>query len=129
MQRFIGDISTLDRGKYMTAHFLITGSDAEFTAFKSTYNIADSYLGSRQFWNPFGRVKDGVIPNVGSKFTGVRDVTPWLVATGTAGALFHDDNADYSVEDVSQFSKDAAEYVAESYKNDWDRVPQFIEPF
>ncbi len=128
-QRYIGDISTLDRGKYTNAHILFTGPDAAFESFKTEYNIDKSYIGGRQFWNPFGKVNNGVIPNVKKNYNGVREVNPFLVATGTAGQLMYDDNLDYSIEDVSAFSQQAAEYVAQSYRDEWDLVPAFIEPF
>lgn len=128
-QRFIGDISTLDRNKYTNAHILIKDKDEEFEAFKVEYNIAPEYIGGRQFWNPFGVVKNGVIPSVKKKYSGVREVTPGLVATGGSGSLFYDKTVDYSVEDVSEFSKAAAEYVAQSYRDEWALMPQYIEPF
>ena len=128
-QRYIGEVSTLDRGKYITAHVLFNEPDAQFETFKSSYNIANDYQGSRQFWNPFGKVKNGVIPNVMKTYDGIRDVNPYLVATGGASSLFWDDTKDYSVEDVSELSIKAADYVTRSYRDEWDMVPKYLEPF
>ncbi|QVY66612.1 T9SS type A sorting domain-containing protein [Polaribacter sp. Q13] len=128
-QRFINGVSEFNRNKFITGHFLYNSNDTDFESFKNEYNIDSDYKGSRQFWNPFGKVKNGVIPNVQNKYSGIRNVEPLLVATGTAGQLFYDDSKDYSIEDVSVFSKNVANYVANSYKKDWALVPEFIEPF
>ncbi|MFY0607651.1 MAG: T9SS type A sorting domain-containing protein [Cyclobacteriaceae bacterium] len=128
-KRYLGEVSTLDRSKYVNGHFLFNATDAEFEAFKTQYNIEQDFIGGRQFWNPFGKVKNGVIPNINKKYSGVREVSPSLVATGTASHLMYDDNLDYSVEDVTAFSLAAAEYVAHSYRDDWTLVPKYIEPF
>lgn len=128
-QRYIGETTSLDRSKFVNGHILFNNSDAEFEAFKEEYNLPVNFIGGRQFWNPFGKVKDGVIPNINKKYNGMREVSPYLVATGTASQLMYDDNVDYSIEDVSDLSKQAADYVAKSYRDDWDLVPKYIEPF
>lgn len=129
-QRFIGDVSALDRSKYLTGHLLFNSPDADFNAFKSAYNIDPGYIGSRQFWSPLGKVKNGNIPtNVPNKFNGVRVVTKGLVGTGRAGVLMHDETVDYSTVDVSAFSKQLAAYAAQSYKDEWSPMQEFIEPF
>tara|TARA_R110002126_G_scaffold291731_2_gene456137 strand:- start:6130 stop:8202 length:2073 start_codon:yes stop_codon:yes gene_type:complete len=128
-QRFINDVSEFNRGKYITGHLLFNSNDNEFEAFKNEYNIAANYKGSRQFWNPFGKLKNGVIPSIKNNHSGVRNVQALLVATGTAKQLFYDDSKDYSIEDVSEFSKNVASYVADNYKKEWSLVPEFLEPF
>jgi len=120
IQRFIDNVSGLDRTKYTNVHFFLENNQ-EFNSFKSTYNINSNYVGSRQFYNPFVTVRNGVIPPVRNVYSGVRDVTR-IVATGKDDQLFFNNNLDYSQENISAYSLRAARYVA------WDRVPEFIEP-
>lgn len=129
-QRFVGAETSLDRAKYLNGHFVFNGPDTDFDAFKSTYNIAPSYTGSRQFWSPLGKVNNGQIPsNIPDNFNGVRQVTPGLVGTSRASKLMYDSNVDYSTVDVSVFSQQLAAYVAQSYKDEWNPMQEFIEPF
>jgi hypothetical protein len=127
-KRYIGDVSTLNRSKYTNGHFLNRNTDADFNTFKTTYNIPSSYIGSRSFWNPFHLVKDGVIPNITKNKFGVRSVDQGFVATGTENNLFYDKTKDYSTEDISAFSAQAADYVARNYRDNWNFVPNYIEP-
>ncbi|MEM9986249.1 MAG: hypothetical protein AAF804_14245, partial [Bacteroidota bacterium] len=128
-QRFIGEVSTFERDKYLTGHFVFNNSDADFNAFKAAYDIGGSYEGSRQFWSPLGKVNNGQIPNIQNKYDGVRTVNPGLVGTSRASKLMYDASVDYSTADISAWSLQLAAYVAGSYKDDWDRMPEFIEPF
>lgn len=128
-QRYLGDVSSFDRGKYLNGHFVFNNFDADFDAFKSTYNIAPSYKGSRQFWNPMNKVNNGQIPNIQNKYDGVRVVNKRLVGTGRASRLMYDGTVDYSTVDVSAFSKQFAAYVAQSYRDEWDPMQEYIEPF
>ncbi len=130
-QRFVDNVSTFDRSKYTNVHFgLRNNTDAPFRAFKSQYKIKSDYLGSRQFYNPFSKVKNGVIPNVRSIHKGKRSVNR-IIATGKATNLFYNNKLDYSKANVSGFSLKVAKYVAESFKKEWGDVsiPEFIEPF
>jgi len=128
--RFLNDASTLDRTKYTNAHVNFQGvTDPDFNQFKVDYNIQTDYVGGRSFWNPASKVKNGVLPNVGNKYTGVREVYPWYVAGGKQDNLFFDKTVDYAVTDITQWSKDLANYVAQSLKSDWDWPVKYLEPF
>lgn len=132
-QRFVGDVSELDKSKFMNAHIWFGNNldDPEFTNFKNRYDIDSEYKGSRRFWNPMYFVDNdeaGTIPPVADRFDGVRQVTN-DVATGTASLLMHNEGVDYTVVDISQRSLDVAAYVAQSFKDQWNDVPRFYEPF
>lgn len=129
-QRFIGEVSTLDRSKYLNFHGVNNNeNDAAFNAFKEAYNIPAAYRGSRQFWSPLSKVNNGQIPNVRDNYNGVREVHGGRVGTGRESKLFHDETVDYSKEDVSELSKHIADYIARSYRDEWDPMPEYIEPF
>ncbi|MEM9986499.1 MAG: hypothetical protein AAF804_15515, partial [Bacteroidota bacterium] len=129
-QRFVGTESAFDRDKYLNGHFIFNNPDADFENFKSTYNLNPNYIGSRQFWSPLGKVNNGQIPpNIPDNFNGVRQVTPGLIGTDRASKLMYDSNVDYSTVDVSAFSQQLAAYVAQSYKDEWSPMQEFIEPF
>ena len=128
-QRFLGEVSTFDRGKYLNGHFVFNNFDADFDAFKATYNIDPDYKGSRQFWNPMNKVNNGQIPNIQNKYDGVREVNKRLVGTGRASKLMYDSNVDYSTVDISAFSQQFAAYIAQSYRDEWDPMQEYIEPF
>ncbi|MEM6642691.1 MAG: T9SS type A sorting domain-containing protein [Bacteroidota bacterium] len=128
-KRFLGEVSALDRDKFTNVHNVYNDVDPEFEAFKETYNISPDYSGSRQFWNPMNKVNDGVIPSVPDNYDGVREVLKGRVGTGRESRLFFDETLDYSQEDVSQFSLDLADYIARSYRDEWDPMHEFIEPF
>ncbi|ANQ52166.1 T9SS type A sorting domain-containing protein [Flammeovirga sp. MY04] len=129
-QRFIGDVSTFDRSKYLQAHIWFGNepNDVDFKSFKSTYNIDENYIGSRRFWSPLGLVKNGVIPNIRNNYSGVRSVNNH-VDTGRSGSLMYDENVDYSTVDITDFSIEVAEFVAKNYRDEWNPVPKYIEPF
>jgi len=102
IQRFVDNVSELDKTKYTNVHTFIQ-NNTEFNSFKSAYNINSNYVGSRQFYNPFVTVRNGVIPTVRNRYTGVRDVTR-IVATGKDDQLFYNNRLDYSSEDISAYS-------------------------
>ncbi|PWJ34981.1 T9SS type A sorting domain-containing protein [Sediminitomix flava] len=126
-QRFIGNVSTLDRDKYLQAHFWFPNEDADFTQFKTDYLLNSEYLGSRRFWSPLGKVKNGVIPSVKEVYDGVRIPIPH-VDTGHPNSLFHDSNVDYAEADISVYSKNVANYIAQNYKDEWSPLPTIFEP-
>lgn len=128
-QRFLGDVSSFDRGKYLNGHFVFNNPDADFNAFKSTYLIDSDYIGSRQFWNPMNKVNNGQIPNIQNKYDDVRVVNKRLVGTGRASRLMYDETVDYATVDVSAFSQQFAAYIAQSYRDEWDPMQEYIEPF
>ena len=64
-QKFIGDISTLDREKYFSIHDV--GSDTEQAAFREEYNVT----GGRQFWGPFGHAYNASSTNFSDRQAGV----------------------------------------------------------
>lgn len=129
-QRYIGEVSTIDRGKYLNGHFILNkNNDIHLNAFKTDLNLTSNYIGSRSFWNPMAQIKNGVIPTVRDKTDGIRVVQKGFVATGTHKQLFHDKTKDYSIEDVSELSVGAANYVALKYRDDWSPIPNYIEPF
>ncbi|MEM9337202.1 MAG: hypothetical protein AAGA66_00620 [Bacteroidota bacterium] len=127
-QRFINDVSTLDRTKYVNAHITIRNEDPVFDAFKKEYNVHPDYIGSRSFWNPVSKVKNGNIPKVKSKYSDVRKVDPFYVTSGVPKHLFYDKTVDYSEADVSEYSKDLSVYLAQSLAKDWDNVTRYFEP-
>lgn len=128
-QRFVENESTFDRSKYIQAHFWFgDDSDQDFVDFKTQYNLDTDYVGSRRFWSPLGTVKNGIIPTVKDNYDGVRSVVP-SIATGKPKSLFHDETVDYSVTDISTFSKDVADFTAQSFKDEWSPVPTIFEPF
>jgi len=126
IQRFVDNVSTYDRTKYFTLHTFLENRP-DFDSFKSTYNFNPNYRGSRQFYNPLQRVRNGVIPTARNRYSGVRNTTKF-VSSGHPQNLLQDNTLDYSVENISRFSLQAAQYVAQAYKKDWKNVPEFIEP-
>ncbi|MEM6830728.1 MAG: hypothetical protein AAF551_09430, partial [Bacteroidota bacterium] len=119
-QRFINDVSTLDRTKYVNAHITIRDADPIFDSFKTEFNVHPDYIGSRSFWNPVSRIKDGNIPSsVPNNFSGVREVDPFYITGGLPQHLFWDATEDYSVTDVTDYSRGLAEYLAKSFKTEW----------
>ncbi len=127
-QLFLGDVSQLDREKFVNTHSLFPEADPEFEAFKRDYNLNPDYIGSRRFSYPVGKIKNGKIPTkIEQKYSGVRDVSKYI-ATGTEGAIFHSKSADYSKENISPYIKDMATYIAGSFKSEWDLVPMYLEP-
>ncbi len=126
-QRYLGDESTFIREKFVGLHTLNTKDDADFTQFKKLYNIDQSYIGSRLFYHPAAKVKQRVIPAVKRQYNGVREVNDF-VATGTLGAIYPDKTTDYSMQNNEPFITELAQYIAKSYRDEWDMVPRYIEP-
>ncbi|MEM6641424.1 MAG: T9SS type A sorting domain-containing protein [Bacteroidota bacterium] len=127
-QRFIGDISTLDRTKYIHAYLTIRGNDPRFTALKEEYNFHPDYIGGRSLSNPASRLNSNTMPPVGNKYSGVREVDPWYVTGGRPTDIFWDETADYSAIDVNDYMQDLAEYVASSLAKEWDNLGRYFEP-
>ncbi|WNJ20428.1 T9SS type A sorting domain-containing protein [Pontibacter sp. G13] len=132
-QRFIGGVSRLDRSKYITFHgyFGANSTDPELVSFRNTYNLAAGYDGGRRAWSPLNKTDDdlaGTIPNVQDKYEGIRSVDG-TVATGRADLLMHNPNIDYSTTDITQRIAVVTDYVARSFKDEWDDCPTFYEPF
>ncbi|WNJ20431.1 polysaccharide lyase family protein [Pontibacter sp. G13] len=131
-QRFIGDVSQLDRGKYFTFHgfFGANSTDPDLIHFRSTYNLSTDYSGSRRFWSPMHKVDNdlsGKLPKIKDQYDGVRAVDG-TIATGKLNSLMHDPDLDYAEVDISKRSKQVATYVAQNFKDEWDDVPTFYEP-
>lgn len=118
IQRYLGDVSDLDRSKYFTTHE--SGDYDEVAAFRTEYDV---YKG-RGFWGPFGYAKNrtGVVgeyldDKVGN--TAIRNVTRYI-ATEHPGNVFK----------IGLDTEKAANWAAEYYKNyvgDAGR-PEFYEP-
>lgn len=126
-KRFLGNVSALDRDKYINFHVLELKKDADFEKVKKMYNFNPDYIGSRSFNSPIKSVKNGKIPNVKQKYTGVRDVTRF-VSSGTEKKLFFDNHADYAKINIDGYIKDLATYTANVLKSEYDVVPYYIEP-
>jgi len=88
-ERFIGEISDLDRTKYFSVHD--TGNDADQLTFRQNYNVT----GGRQFWGPFARAKQvtgavGVYPAYKPGNDDLRLVKKGFVSTQHPGDAFKD---------------------------------------
>jgi len=64
-QKFIGDVSSLDRTKYFSIHDIANGT--EETAFRNEYNVT----GGRKFWGPFGYAYNESSDNANERQAGV----------------------------------------------------------
>lgn len=131
-QRFINNVSQLDRGKYINFHgyFGNNSSDSDLVSFRNTYNLPAGYSGSRRFWSPLNKVDDdlaGTIPSVSNIYNGTRQVDG-TVSTGKLNSLMNNPNLDYSVVDISARSQNVASYIAQSFKDEWPDVPTYYEP-
>lgn len=126
-QRYLGDESEFARKKFVAFHAMFNNQDAEFERFKSDYNVDSDYTGSRSFYYPIAKAKNGVIPKVANKYKGKREVVDY-VATTSPGALFKK-GVDYTQTDFMPYIKKVSAYVAESYAKEWDKVPMYLEPF
>lgn len=117
-QRYIGDVSTLDRTKYFTMHDL--GSDPDIQQFMQEYNVSPG----RSFWGPFSYANSktgevGVYPTPKTGTSEVRPVKKGLVAT----------EHPKSVVRYNLSTEEAGKWAVEYYKNfvDGER-PAFFEP-
>ena len=117
-QRYLGDVSALDRDKYFTFHSGAS-SDSQVAAFQAEYDVEFG----RQFWGPLPYAKNqtgevGVYPNVTpSTDQSVRPVTQ-IVQTG------HPRDAIRYDTDVQA----AADWVTTYYTTIVSEVPEFYEP-
>ncbi|WP_109830522.1 T9SS type A sorting domain-containing protein [Reichenbachiella versicolor] len=127
-QRFIDNVSELDRTKYIHAYLTIRGEDPKFTSLKSEYNFHPNYIGGRSLTNPASKVKSNTMPTVSNKFSGVRNVDQWYVTGGRPSDLFWDNSVDYTTIDITDYSKDLASYVAKSLKSEWENIGKYFEP-
>jgi len=128
-QRFIGAVSDLSRNKYLRPHFSLPAGDPDLINFLNTYNLDPNFTSSRNFWSPLAKVVNGNVPgNVNDIYNGVRNVATNFVATGHPRWFFSNGNLDYSTTNTTQYSLDVANYVAKSYKDEWDNVPEYFEP-
>ncbi len=117
-QRYVGDVSALDRDKYFNIHD--GGADQDVATFQSDYDVG---LG-RQFWGPLPYAKNqtgqvGVYPNTTpSTDQSVRPVEEGIVHTGhPRDALRYDTDL-----------QAAADWVTTYYTTIVDEVPEFYEP-
>lgn len=127
VKRFVGNESEFNRDKYLTFHSWFKKEDTDFEQFKQRYNISSNYNGSRLFNNPGGRHKNGKFPKVKNQYSGTRTVSDF-VSTGSPKLLFYNKTLDYSVTDISEFSKKSAAFTAEFFSHQADVVPKYFEP-
>lgn len=117
-QRFLGEVSTLDRDKYFNFHSGAT-TDSQITAFRNEYDVGFG----RQFWGPLPYARNqtgqvGVYPNVTpSSDQSVRPVTR-IVQTGHPRDALRWDT------DVQA----AADWATNYYTTVVNEVPEFYEP-
>lgn len=119
IQRYLGDISKLDRAKYFNMH-ASDPNDADVAKFMQDYNVG---LG-RSFWGPFSYAKwktgeVGVYPEYKDGNSNVRAVTKNMIATEHPKSAFKD-GLDLQL---------AASWAAEYYKDfvaDGD-APEYFE--
>ena len=117
-QRFIGNISTLDRTKYFTIHD--NGSDADIQQFMSDYNVTVG----RGFWAPYSYANSqtgtvGVYPAPKTGNTNVRPIEKGFVATEHPSSVIRY-NLDMNA---------AADWAVEYYKNfTTGNRPEYFEP-
>ena len=117
-QRFLGDVSQLDRDKYFTFH---SGAqtDSQITAFRSEYDVDFG----RQFWGPLPYAKNqtgqvGVYPNVTpSPDQSVRPVSQMVQTGHPRDALRWDTDV-----------QAAANWATTYYTTVVSEVPEFYEP-
>ena len=127
-QRYLGDESEFTREKFATFHTLIDNEDADFEKFKEDYNIDSDYIGSRRFSYPIGRTKNGNIPSITKKYNGVREVGDFI-ATSSPKSLFYDKTINYGTTDFMPYITRVSNYIADSFRDEWDSVPRYFEPF
>ncbi len=129
-QRYLGAECKLDRSKFVAFHgsLSVDGKDEYFEKFKRDYNVGDNYIGSRIFNYPISKINNGVIPDVKQTYSGKRDLYDYIGTTAPA-KLFYDKTINYGDVDFMPYIKQVAEYIANSYKSDWELVPKYLEPF
>ncbi|MGY6649817.1 T9SS type A sorting domain-containing protein [Wenyingzhuangia sp. IMCC45574] len=117
-QRFLGEVSALDRTKYFSVHD--NGFDAEQTQFRNDYGVT----GGRQFWGAFARAKQltgkvGVYPGGKWGNDNVRAVRKGVVGT------HHPKDAFVDGMDVVKAADWAVEYYKDYVNN--GELEEFIE--
>ncbi|MEL7163697.1 MAG: hypothetical protein AAFN92_23260, partial [Bacteroidota bacterium] len=135
-QKFIKNVSELDREKYLVPHFRIDGNDPDITAFNQQYNLPVNRKSGRRFRSPiakaFGTNQVPELSTLTNKYDGVRSVQKSHVATAHPFNVFTNKNYDYPAPGnnaaVTAYFKKLATYVARAYRDSEDNVPQFLEP-
>ncbi len=127
-QRYLGDESDFKREKFVAFHALFTEPDADFEKFKKDFNIDSDYMGSRRFYYPIAKAKNGKIPAVKKTYDGERKVFEHI-ATAPPSALFYDKKINYGKTDFMPYISDVSNYVAKALRDEWEQVPRFLEPF
>jgi hypothetical protein len=116
-QRFVGDVSTLDREKFFTFH--ATARDQQIADFMSQYDVQ----AGRQFWGPFPYAKNqtgvvGQYPDLTpSTDQSVRPTYPGVQTSHPRDAIRYDMDL-----------QAAADWVTTYYTTVVDEVPEFFEP-
>ncbi|MDG1805495.1 T9SS type A sorting domain-containing protein [Flavicella sp.] len=110
-QRFIGEISELDRTKFFSVHD--TGSDTEQSKFRLDYNVT----GGRGFWGAYSYAKSktgevGVYPDPRPENSTIKAVLSNYVATEHPRSAFKDglnifSAADWAVEYYNNFANNS----------------------
>lgn len=129
IKRYVGDISKFQREKYFNVHGRFKKEDDDLNSFISRYKLDSDFKGSRSFYNPIVKVKKGVFPKIRTKHKGVRKVKNWVDSGKLQRFFYEEDKVDYSVIDLSDYSKKMAQYVADAYAKQEDIVPKYFEPF
>jgi len=117
VQKFIGDISELNRQKFFNAH--IGGTDKDIEKFYTDYNVTPG----RGFWGPFSYAKQktktvGQYPEFSNKKCDLKEVDR-KISTEHPKAAFKDGI------DIKNAGKWAAEYFKNHAGN---TIPEFFEP-
>jgi len=118
-QRYLGDVSELDRTKYFTVHS--SNNDADLTKFYRDYNVTQG----RSFWGPYSYANSktgevGVYPTVGRTTTDVAQVQKGRVATEHPSSVLR-----YNT-DVLAGAKWAVDYYKSTALN--GSIPEIFEP-
>lgn len=118
-QRYVGDVSTLERDKFFTFHSSGGGNDQQIQDFMDEYGVETG----RQFWGPIGYAKSqtgevGVYPDVSPSTDQSVRPTNRIVQTS------HPRDALTWTTDLQE----AAEWVTTYYTTVVDTVPEFFEP-
>jgi len=118
-ERFVGDVSELDRSKFFTVHST-SGSDPELNNFLDEYNVTKG----RGFWSPYSYAKSqtgevGVYPAPKTGTSGVKNVSRFISTDHPSQVIRYDLDktaaADWAVEYWKNFVTDAGR-------------PEFYEP-
>ena len=127
-QKYLGNESKFNRDKFVSFHSYFEKDDPDFKKFKDDYNINPDYLGSRRFYYPISKAKNGNIPKIINKYNDDRELLQYI-ATAPPSALFYDKKLNYAKTDFSPYIKEISNYVADAFVKEWDQVPSYLEPF